>query len=227
MSCRCRIGTTLRYVPPFTLLEKSAADSVRYQFIFERLNRIPAEARGADFSRIKPWYLDSRATHLRQTVLLSAFSTPDTRALFRSLTNVAGKQQWETGAAHVEGVLDQVQVGVKQVWHRFESEGIETEEDERWTWFREETLTGLMRSAVASSSGTLIFVPSYYDFVRMADHLGKIAGLEFASISECAGVSSSSCILELTQRAQSDTRPMPRYPERGRLSSTAKYPCWS
>lgn len=68
-----------------------------------------------DFSRIKPWYLDGQyvsprlilplegvthvldsAAFLRQTILLSAYETPEIRSLFnQSLLNVAGKVRSE------------------------------------------------------------------------------------------------------------------------------------
>lgn len=30
------------------------------QFVFQRMNKIPKDSHGADFSRIKPWYLDEQ-----------------------------------------------------------------------------------------------------------------------------------------------------------------------
>ena len=43
----------------------------------------------------------------------------------------------------------------------------------------------LQKSAV-SSSQTIIFVPSYFDFVRLKRHLKKVDDFSFASISEFA-----------------------------------------
>ena len=37
-----------------------AADSSTLQFVMERLNKLPEEAHGCDFSRVKPWYLDGK-----------------------------------------------------------------------------------------------------------------------------------------------------------------------
>lgn len=56
------------------------------------LNKLPKESHNTDFSRIKPWYLDGLAPYLRQSILLSAFETPEVRSLYNhSLKNVAGK----------------------------------------------------------------------------------------------------------------------------------------
>jgi U3 small nucleolar RNA-associated protein 25 len=85
----------------------------RAQFIFGKLNALPADAHGCDFSRVKPWYLDGQASLVRQTVLLSAYETPEMRALFnKDLRNVGGKVRTE---GTYEGELDKVRRGVRQV----------------------------------------------------------------------------------------------------------------
>lgn len=48
----------------------------------------------------------------------------------------------------------------------------------------EQTLPSLLKSAVASAGHTLIFVPSYFDFLRVKAHLKGIDDLEYACISE-------------------------------------------
>jgi len=57
------------------------------------------------------------------------------------------------------------------------------EEEERWQFFTKKTLPDLRKSAVGSSN-TLIFVPSYFDFVRLKAHLEATEDLTFASLSE-------------------------------------------
>ena len=89
---------------------------------------MPKESHDVDFSRIKPWYLDgqsvapvfsygvfvdapSSAAYLRQTVLLSAHETPETRALFNhSLKNVSGRIRTERRWTPIE-----VPEGIDQV----------------------------------------------------------------------------------------------------------------
>ncbi|GAA6023689.1 hypothetical protein JCM8202_006002 [Rhodotorula sphaerocarpa] len=156
------------------------------QFVMDLLNKMPEEDHGCDFSRVKPWYLDGKAAHLRQSLLFSAVDAPEIRALFnRSCSNRAGKLR---AVRHQDGVLDRVPRGLKQIWNRFETADLHDEDDKRWEWFTTKTLPHLLKSAV-SSSETLIFVPSYFDFVRMKRHLSKnISSLgsdfSFAAISE-------------------------------------------
>ena len=53
----------------------------------------------------------------------------------------------------------------------------------RFKFFVDTTLPALLKSAV-SSSNTLIVVPSYFDFVRVTNHMRKMDKVSFAAISE-------------------------------------------
>ncbi|KAF5381179.1 hypothetical protein D9757_009403 [Collybiopsis confluens] len=76
------------------------------------LNKIPKESHDTDFSRTKPWYLDGHSEYLRQSMLLSAYETPETRHLFNNrLKNVAGKIRTEKRWPPID-----VPEGVDQVW---------------------------------------------------------------------------------------------------------------
>ncbi|KAH8119429.1 digestive organ expansion factor [Phellopilus nigrolimitatus] len=148
------------------------------QFVFSNLNELPKETRDADFSRIKPWYLDGHASYLRQTIMLSPYETPDFRHLFNSvLKNVGGKKR-------IEGPYSPVQVpeGVSQSFVSFECGNHKEEADKRFQYFSTKVLPTVLKSAVHSTN-TLIFVPSSYDFIRVENHLRK-TGVSFAVLSE-------------------------------------------
>ncbi|GAA5977737.1 hypothetical protein JCM11641_001394 [Rhodosporidiobolus odoratus] len=158
------------------------------QFVMSRLNKMPETDHGCDFSRVKGWYLDGKSAHLRQTLLLSTYLTPEISSLFsHSLLNRAGKlkalKTYEGG-----NTLSRVPEGLKQVWTRFEAVGVEGEEEKRWEWFVNKTLPLLLRSALSSSTGTLLIIPSYFDFLRLKRHLQTSTSLpsdfSFAAISE-------------------------------------------
>ncbi|CAD6579139.1 MAG: rRNA-binding ribosome biosynthesis protein utp25, partial [Cyphobasidiales sp. Tagirdzhanova-0007] len=151
------------------------------QFIFNHLNKIPKEAHGVDFSRVKPWYLDGQAENLRQTILMSAYETAEIRNLFnRGSLNMAGRIKTEL---FYDGVLGSVKPGVRQTFVRFDASDIQTEDDARFTYFTTKTLPALLKSAVASSN-TLIFVPSYFDFVRLHAHIKTLDRIDYAVLSE-------------------------------------------
>ncbi|KAG8773656.1 rRNA-binding ribosome biosynthesis protein utp25 [Serendipita sp. 398] len=85
------------------------------KLIFEHINKIPKQSHDTDFSRVKPWYLDGHAAYLRQSILLSAYETPEIRSLFnKNLLNVSGKQRIQSAWAAA-----QVPEGIRQASAHF------------------------------------------------------------------------------------------------------------
>ncbi|BEJ14162.1 hypothetical protein CspHIS471_0313360 [Cutaneotrichosporon sp. HIS471] len=160
------------------------------QFVFKHLSEVAAQSHNTDITRLKLWYAEEKAKYLRQTVLLSRYDMPETRGLFHhACHNVAGKVRVDA-AAGLKGVLDRVRSGVRQVFERFDAEekalgaeaGVE-EVDKRLEWFTKKTIPALLRAA-GSRTQTLVVVPSYFDFVRVTNHLRKTGTVTYAALSE-------------------------------------------
>ncbi|KAJ3842208.1 digestive organ expansion factor [Lentinula raphanica] len=148
------------------------------KFVLDHLNKIPKESHDTDFSRTKPWYLDGHSEYLRQSILLSAYETPETRQLYNArLKNVAGKIRTEKRWSPIE-----VPEGVDQNFVRFECSNPKDEADKRFNYFTTQLLPTILKSAVQSSN-TVIFVPSYFDFVRVHNHFRKLT-VSFTVLSE-------------------------------------------
>ncbi|KIM83267.1 hypothetical protein PILCRDRAFT_97191 [Piloderma croceum F 1598] len=148
------------------------------QFAFSHFNELPKESHDTDFSRIKPWYLDGHSAYLRQSILLSAFETPETRALFNNLHNVAGKLRTEK---HWNAV--QVPEGLDQNFVQFDCANLKEEADKRFNYFTTQMLPAVLKSAVQSAN-TAIFIPSSFDFIRLHNYFRKNSGVSFAVLSE-------------------------------------------
>ncbi|KAH9942377.1 digestive organ expansion factor [Epithele typhae] len=149
------------------------------QFVFTHLNQMPKESHDVDFSRIKPWYLDGHSTYLRQSIVLSAYDTPEVRALYNQvLKNVAGKVRGERKWPPI-----QVPEGIDQNFVHISSSNPKDEPDKRFQHFTAQMLPAIMKSAVQSAN-TVIFVPSSFDFIRVQNHFRKTAGHSFAVLSE-------------------------------------------
>ncbi|KAI8147823.1 hypothetical protein BJV82DRAFT_593490 [Fennellomyces sp. T-0311] len=138
------------------------------EHIFQYLNKIPLDTHGCDISRIKNWYLDKKAKYLRQTLMFTDFLTPEFNAVFNKyFLNVAGKlkikQKYEDGS--ILDVIPQVQ----QTFTRVDTTSLAAMDDTRFKYFIEKTLPGLRKSAIMQSH-TLIFIPSYFDFVRIRNY---------------------------------------------------------
>ncbi|KAF7315784.1 DUF1253-domain-containing protein [Mycena indigotica] len=149
------------------------------KFVLSHLNKLPKDSHDADFSRIKPWYLDGQAEYLRQSILLSSLETPETRQLFNAnLNNVAGKLRIERRWSPV-----QVPDGIEQNLTPFDCPNPKDEADRRFQYFTGQILPAVLKSAVQSSN-TVIFIPSSFDFIRVQNHFKKESGATFAILSE-------------------------------------------
>ena len=159
------------------------------QYIFEHLNRQPKETHGCDFSRVRNWYLDGNAKHLRQTIILSAFNTPELNGLFNSqMRNVAGKVKLSSD--FYDGAFLDLGLEIKQTFSRYESPNPLTDPDSRFKYFTSAIVPSLVKStrnACTGGQGVLVFVPSYMDFIRVRNYLvtsSSTQNVSFGSISE-------------------------------------------
>ncbi|KAL7311382.1 rRNA-binding ribosome biosynthesis protein utp25 [Mucor circinelloides] len=136
--------------------------------IFQHLNLIPTDGHGCDISRIKSWYLDGKAKYLRQTLVFADFLTPEFNALFnKHMKNVAGKLKIKR--TYEEGSILDVIPQVQQSFTRIDAPSLKAINDVRYKYFIEKTLPTLRKSAIMQSH-TLIFIPSYFDFVRVRNY---------------------------------------------------------
>lgn len=162
------------------------------EFIFEHLNIQPKDAHGCDFSRVRSWYLDDQAKFFRQTAIFSAFNTPELTELFRTqCQNWAGKARLQR---EYPGVIQDLGLKVKQTFSRFDAHSIANDPDARFEYFTKAILPSIAKRA-KDAAGTLLFVPSYLDFVRVRNYFANSPAAEsitFGHISEYADIPEAS-----------------------------------
>ncbi|KAL1935710.1 hypothetical protein VTP01DRAFT_4850 [Rhizomucor pusillus] len=139
------------------------------EHIFQYMNLIPRENHGCDISRLKSWYLDRKSGYLRQILMFSDFLTPEINSVFNKyFKNVAGKlkikQSYEDGT--IVDVLPQIQ----QTFTRIDAPSLSAMDDARFKYFIEKTLPTLRKSTTMQNH-TLIFIPSYFDYVRIRNYM--------------------------------------------------------
>ncbi|KAG5938237.1 rRNA-binding ribosome biosynthesis protein utp25 [Claviceps sorghi] len=162
------------------------------EYIFEHLNLQPKDAHGCDFSRLRTWYLEDWAKYFRQTIVLSAFNTPELVELQRvHCHNRAGKIRLQP---EYQGVIQQLGIKAKQTFSRFQSSSVDKDPDARFEYFVSAIVPTLVKRA-KDASGTLLFVPSYLDFVRVRNYFANSATMSnvtFGAVSEYTDVPEAS-----------------------------------
>lgn len=142
------------------------------EFVFDHLNLQPKDPHGCDFSRVRSWYLDGHAPHLRQTIVLSALLTPKINSLYyKHMRNVAGRLRYTPD--YTSGLIESLSYGIKQTFLRFDSPSHLTDPDARFKYFHTSILPSISRlpKPATGGVGVLVFIPSYLDFVRVRNSL--------------------------------------------------------
>jgi U3 small nucleolar RNA-associated protein 25 len=156
-------------------------------YVMSHLNLSPKEPHGCDFSRVRMWYLDDHSKYVRQTIILSAFITPEINSLFSAhMNNVSGKIKFQPT---YDGSVLATGFRLKQSFSRFPSSSLQKEPDERFTFFTSTIVPWILRMPRPADGtlGVLIFIPSYFDFVRIRNYFSTstaVSSIAFGTLSE-------------------------------------------
>lgn len=149
--------------------------------VFQYLNKIPREMRDTDFSRVRNWNLNDQASSMRQTIILSNYVFPELNTLWnKNCNNVNGKIRTK---ASYDGSIGQVISSTQQVFNRIEVQSFRDLDDERFTYFTQNTMPALNQS-ITSQKGILLVVSSYFDFLRVKRWLSEQEDIKFDALSE-------------------------------------------
>lgn len=156
-------------------------------YVMSHLNLSPKEPHGCDFSRVRMWYLDDNSKYLRQTIVLSAFITPEINSLFNTyMSNVAGKIKYQPT---YDGTMLVSGLHIKQSFFRFQSSTLQKEPDDRFSFFTSSIIPWILRlpRPADGAIGVVIFIPSYFDFVRIRNYFSTstaVSSIAFGTLSE-------------------------------------------
>ena len=153
--------------------------------IFSVLNLQPKIDHGADFTRIRHYFLDSLSKYYRQTIVVSSVEAPEVNSVFsnhcRNLSGVLRVNHAPDSAA-MRGSITRVVPQIKQIFQRISISQykktakesavsalppIACASEARFAYFKNVIFPRLVANAEAGASGTLLFVPSYFDYVRV------------------------------------------------------------
>ncbi|KAJ2048282.1 rRNA-binding ribosome biosynthesis protein utp25 [Coemansia sp. S16] len=153
--------------------------------VVSHLNLTPKKDHGCDFSRIRQWYLEGTAQHRRQTILISEYMTPEIQAVFNNnCRSIEGKVRIKPV---YPGAVTDVVAQVSQVFKRLSVKRLQSAADDRFAHFTD-TVFPELEKAAAGDKHTLVFVSSYFDFVRIRNYC-RDKSCSFAAISEYSTMS--------------------------------------
>jgi U3 small nucleolar RNA-associated protein 25 len=150
------------------------------------LNQLPKKTSNTDFSRVRNYLLSGQAAHWRQLILISEFSDPHISSTFkRYAKSIEGQVKIRRKVPSDEASICNVLASVRQVFQRIPCDLFASQGDSRLKYFRESLLPQLLK---AEQKHTLIYIPSYFDFVAVRNVLLKLKA-SFVSVTEYARIS--------------------------------------
>ncbi|XP_053614063.1 U3 small nucleolar RNA-associated protein 25 homolog [Plodia interpunctella] len=147
--------------------------------VLDHFHLQPKKTHGTDFSRVRYWAINGWSKYYRQTLVFSSVALPEIKSVInRKCHNYAGKVLVENPVE--SGTIQQVILQVPQVFHRFAAASALQSAEARFSYFVKEVLP---KHRDPLMSHTLIYVPSYFDYVRIRNYFKK-EDVSFVQICE-------------------------------------------
>ncbi|KAF7415192.1 hypothetical protein HZH68_003681 [Vespula germanica] len=137
--------------------------------ILNHLHLQPKESHGIDFSRVRSWCINGWTKYYRQTLIFSSIQLPEIHSIFnKRCFNYAGKAKVVNPI--FPGSISQIITQVPQIFHKFSTTSHTQSLENRMEFFINKILPQYKDSVM---NHTLIFVSSYFDFVKLRNYLKK------------------------------------------------------
>ncbi|XP_021186365.3 U3 small nucleolar RNA-associated protein 25 homolog [Helicoverpa armigera] len=137
--------------------------------VLDHFHLQPKKTHNTDFSRVRSWAVNGWAKYYRQTLVFSSVALPEIKSVInKKCHNYAGKVFVENPTDI--GSIQQVLVQVPQVFHRFTAASPLESVEARFQYFIKEILP---KQRDTLMSHTLIYVPSYFDYVQIRNYFKK------------------------------------------------------
>lgn len=151
--------------------------------LFNHMHLKPKDLHGTDVSRVRQWCLNLWAKYYRQTLIFSAITLPEINSVFnKKCVNFAGKVKVSNPIEL--GCINQVFVQLPHVFHKFSAQSPADAIEKRFNFFIQKILP---QQKDSSMKQTLIYIPSYFDYVKIRNHF-KREDIGFVQICEYSKV---------------------------------------
>lgn len=152
--------------------------------VLKYVNKIPKEFHDADFSRIRMWSINDQLRLIRQNLIFSEYASPNINNFILKSMNLQGKLKFKPSNTNDTCMMNSIGLKLKQIYHRFESNLSPMQDpDLRFKFFINSILPSLTKTT-SYEDGLLIYIPSYYDYLRIKSHMMDHTKLTFGSIDE-------------------------------------------
>ena len=153
--------------------------------VLELLNKRPTETTHglSDLRRVYAWALEGKSGRHRQTIVSTEVGNAAMLSAFRTLSvNNSGKLLLQRRAD--PGVLSRILVPVRQHFIRFDPTSLATVDDDRFAFFTKQMYETKINAMAERDVRVIIFVPAYFDFVRVRNYLHRDYRESYVAISE-------------------------------------------
>ena len=139
--------------------------------IMKYIHRKPTQSRDVDFSRVRMWILEGWTKYYFQLMLFSSVTVPPITAFFNKFsTNYFAKIMTKNEIISSKASVNSVYIQCPQVFQRFDCSSIAQSSDQRFEFFISKILPKFRDKLM---SRTMIYIPSYFDFVRIRNYFRK------------------------------------------------------
>lgn len=195
------------------------------EILNKHLNKTPKDFINVDFSRIRMWAINGQNDYLTQVMCFDKYVTPEMVSLVKRSKNV---MSGATSYIPIESMnkidsfnYEMYQMGLvnrferlKQMFMRFDIDigHITTEPDKRFDFFKNVILPQITNKS-SYKYGTLVYIPNYFDYLRVKKYLKNETSLTFVAIDEYSTTSQLTRNRALFNN-KSNLAPMMLYTER-------------
>ncbi|OAF70770.1 hypothetical protein A3Q56_01468 [Intoshia linei] len=145
-------------------------------------NLMPKNLNNCDFSRVKNIFLDNGSKSIRQLIMISNIEFAELNSIFRSCsTNMFGNFKVVVKSSNnVDVPLNRINLDANMIFIKFGVENVKSLPNSRFEYF---VSTVLKQLQCSPNDQTLIFIPDYFDYVRIRNYFKK-ESISFAHLSE-------------------------------------------
>lgn len=157
--------------------------------ILAKLNHLPKNNNDTDFSRVRNYFLTGQAAERRQLIICSEFLDPTIHSTFKRFAKSrSGIFKMRRRVRESEARIANIINPLRQIFQRVPCNGLSSQSDDRMKYFTEKLLPPILDQ---KQKHTMIYTPSYFDFVQIRNYFLK-KELDFVSVTEYSRVSETS-----------------------------------